>query len=1044
MCEATTMEEVPYYGADFSIQGDMSSGGTLPEGFYDLTKPIFEGKSVYWGVDDYVLEDVELNMNVTFSGNTTFNNVTFNGEMAFGDGQYGSAEDLYTFNGGEYKGTFKMVYGILAINDGYFDGNFVNGGYFECRNQIKGGYFTSYGVASLVDTSAGYGVYYVGERFSNQFRRGYPYAVVENSSEFVSGQWIPYINQMVADHSNVTHDGWLALTEELLTAFEGQLINAPFYLASDVTVSDYFVVSSGYTAIDLNGHTLTGKAGQYNGESAVVGATGELTILDCTGAGKIVNGVTYAYSTNANVAIKLLGGTIDKVTVYAVYGDLSRSIILDGATVGTYHLDYESASMTSGTIKQLDVVNRGTFTVNGGQVDNVNNTDRGSVVFNGELVESIITSTSSITIADNATLNVMGGDIGGTVNTQANSVVNLYNGAMSALVTKGTLNLYGGEYSAQLNIINGLTVNVQSGYIVNSTVNVTGGTLNVEGGVVSNLALNSGTANLHSGGIAEISALQSTLNIFGGDLAMTTLNVDNGGRVNVYEGAAEDIFHGLSLASGAKLTIDSKATIKLDAPTLTDAGCVVVNGNLTVTNIDISDKLTGTGTVTLGTGATLTVADGDTVDYNVVVAEGTMAMTAGNFGGTLTKAQDATGTISLTGGNFKRPLDASLLGEESMFVLLEDGEPNYNANYPYVIYTYDADGAVNSIIVTWGTLQYTYDGLTIDQKAGFQQTITDGEQQAITQKYTVEYTYVVDGVTYYGLPKDAGTYDITVTLYFKDTVLGTAYTAVGAVSGVTIDQRQVTVTWGKETQFVYDGQAHAPIAQVGVGVIYGDDLGLTVTSATDAGTHKAVATASNNNYTITNPECEYTISKKQVAVVWGDKVSFEYNGQAQAPTATADSGIEGVEVGVTVAGNVNAGDYTATATASSGNFELTNTTRDYTITKKQVAVVWGETALTYNGQALVPTATVDTGVAGETLTVTVTGAQTANGTYYAAASIDNPNYELTNYGVQFTIAGGPQGGGMSGLATAMLIITIVCVLGAGGLVGFMFIKRKKG
>ena len=73
-----------------------------------------------------------------------------------------------------------------------------------------------------------------------------------------------------------------------------------------------------------------------------------------------------------------------------------------------------------------------------------------------------------------------------------------------------------------------------------------------------------------------------------------------------------------------------------------------------------------------------------------------------------------------------------------------------------------------------------------------------------------------------------------------------------------------------------------------------------------------------------------TISPKEVNVKWNE-TTFTYNGEKQIPTATA----EGVEISIAVkAGNaIDAGNYTAVAVTSDGNYKLTNSTYDYEITK---------------------------------------------------------------------------------------------------------------
>ena len=100
--------------------------------------------------------------------------------------------------------------------------------------------------------------------------------------------------------------------------------------------------------------------------------------------------------------------------------------------------------------------------------------------------------------------------------------------------------------------------------------------------------------------------------------------------------------------------------------------------------------------------------------------------------------------------------------------------------------------------------------------------------------------------------------------------------------------------------------------------------------------------------------------------------NFDYNGK---PTVTYDA-------------NTNAG--TATVTWNG------TISRTFTITAKEIALVWENTVLTYNGSAQKPTATVDGLIGNDECTVTVTGAQTNVGTDYTATAsvLSNSNYAL--------------------------------------------------
>lgn len=141
-----------------------------------------------------------------------------------------------------------------------------------------------------------------------------------------------------------------------------------------------------------------------------------------------------------------------------------------------------------------------------------------------------------------------------------------------------------------------------------------------------------------------------------------------------------------------------------------------------------------------------------------------------------------------------------------------------------------------------------------------------------------------------------------------------------------------------------------------------------------------------------------TIDRKEVALEWGN-TELTYNGTVQTPVATAGSLCGEDTCTVTVNGgqnNVGTG-YTATATGvSNSNYKLPETgrTTTFSIVPKEIAINWGSTQLTYNGTEQKPTAAPIGVVNGDDCGLTVSGAQTAVGTYTATAALSNANYKI--------------------------------------------------
>ena len=199
----------------------------------------------------------------------------------------------------------------------------------------------------------------------------------------------------------------------------------------------------------------------------------------------------------------------------------------------------------------------------------------------------------------------------------------------------------------------------------------------------------------------------------------------------------------------------------------------------------------------------------------------------------------------------------------------------------------------------------------------------------------------------------------------------------------------------------------------------------TVTSSTslDAGTYYMYAVINETgSYTgATTNVVEFKVNKKTIETNWGMQILFTYNGKPQAPTATA-TGAAGETINVKVTGaqiDASGTAYTATASiesvtgggANANNYTLTQTTKEFTISTKLVSAVWTNTSIEYTGGELVPTATAESGVDGETLSLAVTGATTLPGTYTATASIASveggqakvDNYTLANTTTEFEI-----------------------------------------
>ena len=186
------------------------------------------------------------------------------------------------------------------------------------------------------------------------------------------------------------------------------------------------------------------------------------------------------------------------------------------------------------------------------------------------------------------------------------------------------------------------------------------------------------------------------------------------------------------------------------------------------------------------------------------------------------------------------------------------------------------------------------------------------------------------------------------------------------------------------------------------------------TSAIDAGTYTANATPDANHAwsdgTTNAKAITWKMNPKSIAVTWGTTTTFTYNGQPQAPTVSATSGITGETINVTRTTGTNAGSYTSTASISSvtggrarkENYTLTGTTKAFTINKANATMTDPTlaTGLVYNTKAQNLIAKAGNGAGGTikyglgannttaptTWNTSVTG--TDAGTYYVWSKVD--------------------------------------------------------
>ena len=319
--------------------------------------------------------------------------------------------------------------------------------------------------------------------------------------------------------------------------------------------------------------------------------------------------------------------------------------------------------------------------------------------------------------------------------------------------------------------------------------------------------------------------------------------------------------------------------------------------------------------------------------------------------------------------------------------------------------TKDTSGnyVVTSIIN--GTLTISRKQLTIT--AGSDTKVYDGtpltkDSYSHTNLFAGEH---IESVTITGSQTDAGTSDnvpsAAVIKNSNDDDVTASYDIIYVNGTLTVNPKEVGITWGETTTFVYDANSHAPSATA-TGLLNGDEVDVSVTGQQTNVGNDYTATASGltgdkaGNYTIdatytTNfsiTPAALTITAKDRTISYGDEPSnwgvnykgFKGDDNEEVLTGTLAYAYNYEQYG-------ELGNYTITPSGlTSTNYNITYQTGKLTVKARTIVLKWTNTSFTYDGEAHLPTATATGMVNGEEIGVTVSGAQTNAGKYSATAS----------------------------------------------------------
>ena len=483
-----------------------------------------------------------------------------------------------------------------------------------------------------------------------------------------------------------------------------------------------------------------------------------------------------------------------------------------------------------------------------------------------------------------------------------------------------------------------------------------------------------------------------------------------------YEGTYDGAAHTFTLSGGAGGTVqystDGGTTWGTTKPTRTNVGTTTVHVRILGDSNHNNTTATST-TIKVNARATTVTASGASKTYDGTA----LTKTSGCASATnLVSGHEATCTNTGTRTNA-----GSVTNTLSTVVIKDAAGTDVTANYS--VTKKNGTLTVNKKQLTVANFTYSpitkvYDGKTT-VPSGFKVTpvgIISGD--TVTVSYTSAVynnanvasatSIAVSGMTLGGT--SAGNYSLNATSYTK--------------TGATITKAGSTNPTLTKYEGTYDGVAHTFTLSGGAGgtVQYSTDggttWGTTKPTRTAVGTttvHVRILGDSNHNNT-TATSTAIKVNAKSVAVTWGTTTTFTYNGAAQAPTASATSGITGETINVTRTTGTNAGDYTSTASCTSvtggqatcDNYILTNPTEEFTIEKYTPTIELSAEGSTINALSTSTFTATPTTISSCIGTLTATSDDISQVTVTGGASTSNAAsgtaVTMTYQGISYTVA----------------------------------------
>ena len=287
------------------------------------------------------------------------------------------------------------------------------------------------------------------------------------------------------------------------------------------------------------------------------------------------------------------------------------------------------------------------------------------------------------------------------------------------------------------------------------------------------------------------------------------------------------------------------------------------------------------------------------------------------------------------------------LGDNSNYTFVSDGTMTNKASVEFVI-------TKKLVTFAWNeSTEYSYIG-----EKQFRDAIVKGTYGE--DKVTINYT--INGDSIY-----VGNYSVTASINDGN------YYAISETVDYSITKAEITVTWPDGVSYTYNGENRTPVATFS-GVFGDDKVNYTyvyklgndeVSEYKNVGTYTvSVSGCDNDNYVVKENSCEYDINKAKLTITWDDfDLTYKASEYTIDSTYVNISGyVNGEKDLVSVSADrivLEAGQYTATATINSSNYEFDgDSTKAFEVKKASITVTWPNSAsYEYNGNDQSPEAT---------------------------------------------------------------------------------------